>query len=64
VADAEAVDPRFLVDAGKLDRIAGVIRSHWPVEIAHDALQRPSLIADVERARAALLAELDLSELV
>jgi len=52
-----------MVDDSKLDRIADVIRKHWPDQIAHDALQRPSLIADVERARAALLESLDLSEL-
>ena len=64
VADPATVDPRFLVDDEKLDRIADVIRQHWPEQIAHDALQRPSLIADVERARAALLNALGLSELI
>lgn len=63
VADPEAVDPRFMVDEAKLDRIAAVVRTLWPEQVAHDELQQPALIADVERARSALLAELDLSQL-
>jgi len=63
VADPATVDPRFLADGIKLDRIADVVRRHWPEEIHHEDLQTPSLIADVERARAALLQELDLSQL-
>jgi succinylarginine dihydrolase len=63
VADPATVDERFLVDESKLNRIANLVRQTWPEQIAHDALQRPSLIADVERARGALLDTLDLSEL-
>ena len=63
VADPASVDPRFLMDDARLDRIAQVISATWPEQIAHDELQRPALIADVERARAALLNSLDLSEL-
>jgi succinylarginine dihydrolase len=63
LADAAAVDPRFLVDNAKLDRIAEVVRTHWPVEIHNDDLQQPSLIGDVEAARAALLETLELPEL-
>jgi succinylarginine dihydrolase len=63
VADPATVDPRFLVDEAKLDKIADVIRRHWPVEIDTAELQSPSLIRDVEKARSALLQELDLSEL-
>jgi succinylarginine dihydrolase len=64
VADPATVDPRFMVDPGKLDRIADAIRQYWPEQIHRDELQRPALIADVERARAALLETLGLSELV
>lgn len=63
VTDAAAVDPRFIVDEAKLDRIADVIRRSWPEQIWHEELQRPALIADIERARAALLESLDLAEL-
>jgi len=62
VADPDTVDPRFMVDNDKLDRISGVIERHWPEEIHHD-LQRPALIAKIERARLALLETLGLSEL-
>ena len=62
VADPAAIDPRFLVDDGKLDRIAEIVRKHWPVEIHNDDLTQPSLIGDIEAARAALLEALDLPE--
>jgi succinylarginine dihydrolase len=63
VADPQTVDPRFMVDDGKLDRLAEVVRTTWPVEIDNADLQKPSLIGDVEGARAALLEALDLDEL-
>jgi succinylarginine dihydrolase len=63
VADPATVDPRFLVDDAKLDRIADVVRRHWPAEIAIDALHSPALIRDIEAARAALLDTLDLGQL-
>jgi succinylarginine dihydrolase len=63
VADPATVDPRFLVDDARLDAIAEVVRTHWPVEIDHADLQAPSLIRDVEAARSALLDSLGLSEL-
>ncbi|HEY8591631.1 MAG TPA: N-succinylarginine dihydrolase [Sphingomicrobium sp.] len=63
VADPDSVDPRFLVDGEKLDRIADVVSRHWPEQIAPGELQNDALIADIERARAALLHELDLADL-
>ena len=64
VADPQAVDPRFIVDEAKLDRIAEVIRVSWPEQIHHSELQDPGLIAEIEAARAALLDALNLQELV
>lgn len=64
VADPATVDPRFMVDEGKLDAIADIVRRHWSEQIHHDELQRPVLIANIERARAALFEALDLSELI
>lgn len=61
--DPADVDPRFLVDETKLDRIADVIAATWPEAIHADDLQRPTLITDVERARDALLDTLDLAAL-
>lgn len=64
VAHPATVDPRFLVDASKLDRIAEVIERHWPEQIHTGELQQPALIRDIEAARAALLQTLDLAQLV
>jgi succinylarginine dihydrolase len=64
VADPGTVDPRFIVDSAKLDGIADVIRRYWPEQIHRDDLQQSALIADVERARAALLDSLGLAELI
>jgi len=62
-ADPATVDPRFIVDEPKLDRIAATVRRHWPEQIHHEELQKPALIADIESARAALLKTLDLAQL-
>jgi succinylarginine dihydrolase len=64
VADAAAVDPRFMVDEAKLDRIAAVIAAQWPEKIAPEDLLRPELWAQMESARATLLEALELAELI
>ena len=61
--DPADIDGRFLVDEAKIDRLAKIIAANWPEAIAVDELQRPALIADVERARTALLDALDLGDL-
>jgi len=63
VADPGTVDPRFMVDDAKLDRLSDIVRRNWPVEIDTADLQKPTLIKDVEAARKALLEELDLTQL-
>jgi succinylarginine dihydrolase len=63
VADPDTVDPRFMVDADKLSRLAEVIDATWPKQIHHDDLQSRALIADIEAARLALLNALNLGEL-
>jgi succinylarginine dihydrolase len=63
VADPATVDPRFLVDGPKLDRIGEVIERNWPEEIHSDHLQDHALVAAVQEARLALLRELDLAQL-
>ena len=63
VADPAKVDPRFLVDEAKLDRLAQVITRAWPENIHPDELASSTLIAEIEGARLALLQELDLAEL-
>lgn len=63
VCDPATVDPRFLVDEAKLDRLAAVIAREWPEQIAVEALGDPRLVAVIERARAALLEACGLDEL-
>jgi succinylarginine dihydrolase len=55
VADPATIDPRFLVDHGRLNTIADVISSHWPETIAPDDLADPQLWDQLQLARAALL---------
>ena len=63
VCDPATVDPRFLVDDAKLDRIATVISAHWPERVGPE---EHGVLGDwpaAEVARQALLAALDLVEL-
>lgn len=63
VADPASVDPRFMADEAKLDRMAEVIAANWPEAISPDQLGDPALIEQVHKARAALLSVCDLDEL-
>jgi succinylarginine dihydrolase len=63
VADPATIDPRFLVDDARLDRIAQVIEALWPEEIPAGAIGDPALITGIEAARRALLDALGLAEL-
>ncbi len=63
VADPATVDPRFLADEARLDRIAELIAAHWPKDIAADGLADPTLVERVRGAREALLEALGLAEL-
>jgi succinylarginine dihydrolase len=60
VADPATVDPRFLVDDAKLDRIGAVVAETWPEEIDPTRLADPALTDAIGRAHAALLRALDL----
>jgi succinylarginine dihydrolase len=63
VADPATVDPRFLVDAARVELIEAVLRQYWPEEIAPADLDSPALWRDVRRARIALLDALGLAQL-
>ncbi|HEX8062260.1 MAG TPA: N-succinylarginine dihydrolase [Allosphingosinicella sp.] len=63
-AEPEAVDPRFMADEAKLDRLAAVVEAEWPERIEPDDLLEPALWARMEGARAALLGTLGLEVLI
>ncbi|MEA3062204.1 MAG: succinylarginine dihydrolase [Sphingomonadales bacterium] len=63
VADPATVDPRFLVDEAKLERMGEVVETHWPEAIAPEDLLEPALWAQMEGARQTLLEVLELEEL-
>jgi len=64
VAEPEAVDPRFMVDEEKLDRLAAVVDAEWPERIEPEDLLDPPLWTRMDGARAALLGTLGLEELI
>ena len=59
--DPADVDPRFLVDDDGVERIAEVVRIHWPEQIDPADIQSPNLVASIEGARRALLESLNLA---
>jgi succinylarginine dihydrolase len=63
VANPATVDPRFLADEAKLDRVAAVVEAHWPERIAPEDLLKPAIWEQMEQARTALLQALELGEL-
>lgn len=63
VADPATIDPRFLLDESKAERIEQVVARHWPEQIDPADLGRAALADAVRAARAALLEALGLEEL-
>ncbi len=63
VCAPETVDSRFLLDEAKADLIEQVIAAHWPEQIDPADIGNESLARSVTKARTALLAALDLTEL-
>lgn len=63
VADPATIDPRFLASPDKLDRIEALVARLWPERIAVEDLGDPALWQACLDARAALCAELGLTEL-
>jgi succinylarginine dihydrolase len=64
VAEPSTIDPRFLADPARLDLAEAVIGRYWPEQIDPGAVGSEALAREVMAARAALLAALDLAELV
>ena len=63
VCDPATVDPRFLLDEAKIERLEAVVTAHWPESIAPGNLGDPTLWRQARTARAALLRALELDEL-
>jgi len=63
VADPATIDPRFLLDKAKADRIEAAVAAHWPETILPQDIGEPVLAERIIAARLALLAALDLMEL-
>ena len=64
LCDPATVDPRFLVDTGKLDGIAAVIAKHWPERVGPEDHATLGDWLAAAQARRALLEELALVELI
>jgi succinylarginine dihydrolase len=63
VCDSAAVDPRFMLDEGKIDRIAEIVARYWPESIDPAQLSDQALLDQVHCARASVLSALELGEL-
>lgn len=63
VADSDTVDPRFLLDEAKAQRIEAVVAQMWPEQIDPADVGSESLAKTVVEAREALLGVLSLDEL-
>jgi succinylarginine dihydrolase len=63
VADPATVDPRFLLDPARIDRLSAVVAAHWPEQIDPADIGKDSLAYSVQAARAALLDAMDLGAL-
>ncbi len=64
LADPATIDPRFLMDEAKLDRVAEVIAATWPETIDGDALADTALWDQITAARSALYEAFSLPELL
>ena len=63
VCDPTHVDPRFLLDTGKIAHLAEIVEAHWPDHIDPIELKTPDFADRLRAARGALLSALDLTEL-
>jgi succinylarginine dihydrolase len=63
VCDPATVDPRFMVDEARLDRIDEVVAAHWPERVRPEDHATLGAWPEAVAARQALLDALDLGEL-
>ena len=64
VADPATIDPRFLLGEANGDAIARIVAQYWPEQIDPGEIGNPALAREVLSARATLLQQLDLAELI
>ena len=64
VADPATIDPRFMLDEAKADRIEAVVAENWPEQIDPADIGSDALAKAVIEAREALLSVLSLDTLV
>lgn len=64
LCDPSYVDPRFLVDEGKLDAMAETVAEYWPEEIDAGHLADAALWKEIRAARTALCETMGLPELI
>ena len=64
VADPATVDPRFLLDGAKTERIEAVMAEYWPETIEPAQIGETALAGKIREARAALLRALELDVLI
>lgn len=63
VCDPGDVDPRFLADRDKIDRLSEIVSRHWPEAIDPEELSRPEFWTRLKTARYHALKALGLEEL-
>lgn len=64
VCDPATVDPRFLLDEAKIDRLSTIVEAHWPEAISPGELTEPKLIESIVGARNVLLETLGLMDVL
>ena len=62
--DPDDVDPRFLLDEARIDRLEDVVGRHWPESLDPSSIQSEAMVAEVRAARRALCEALELGELL
>lgn len=64
VADPATVDPRFLLDAAKIERLSAIVDAHWPERIGAGDLGHADLWQQCWQARRTLLNAMELQPLI
>ncbi|MFB0613139.1 N-succinylarginine dihydrolase [Aurantiacibacter poecillastricola] len=63
VGDPKTVDPRFMLDEAKAEKLESVVSEYWPEAIDPAQVGSEALAADIREARSKLMEILDITEL-